>query len=113
MQRAVAISFIGAAFCAALVWFTFSNPSGQIEPWDEPAGAYAAALILAGIVCGAGFKEPMWALYVGALIGQLLAMVILGQVGPLLLVGVLFLLFYTLLFLAGAFFGSAMRRSLS
>ena len=111
-QRALSFALAGAAISAGFVWFLFSNTNEQIEPWDSQAGPYAACLIFVGLLNGVIFKGPVWAQYVGAVVGQFLAMLVLGQLGALIIIGLLFLMLYTLLFLAGAFFGSALRRSI-
>ena len=106
-------AFAVAALCTACIWFVSPYITSQGEPWDGSPGIYAVALIVAGLLNGALVRRPFWVMYVGAVSGQLLAMLLLGRVGPLLPIGFVLLLFYTLLFLAGAFFGAAMRRSLS
>jgi hypothetical protein len=65
--------------------------------------------LVAGAVAGLLAPRPFWAHYLGGFSGQLAyALVVLGP-SPLLVVGVAFLLAYTLFFLAGAVFAAQGR----
>ena len=63
---------------------------------------YFGSLIVAGVVAGALVPRPLWAHYLGAVFGQLIYELIFLKLGPLVLIGALFLLGDSLLFLAGA-----------
>jgi hypothetical protein len=65
--------------------------------------------MLAGAVSGALTPKPLWALYLGAIAGQLSYQLLFLKVGPLLPLGLLFLAGYGLVFLATAAFFSHLR----
>jgi hypothetical protein len=68
--------------------------------------------MIAGAVAGALTPKPIWALYLGAIAGQLSYQVLFLKVGPLLPLGVLFLVGYCLVFLATAVLGGYIRTRL-
>lgn len=91
-----------SAVAGAVVWALSPWLAGQREPWDAEGFYYLGALLVAGVAAGLLSPRPFWAHYAGALIGQLLyAILVLGP-SPLLIVGVIFLLAYTVIFLIGA-----------
>lgn len=51
----------------------------------------------------------IWAHYVGSIFGQLLFALLFLPIGPLAVIGLLFLMMWSLLFLVGAYLGSRMR----
>jgi len=98
-------------FTSALVWALSPLLTGFREPWDAPMPYYIAALVVAGAISGALLPKPIWAHYLGAVTGQILFELLFLRVGPLLLLGVVFLLAYSLVFvLAAAATGFVRRR---
>lgn len=84
--------------------------TGHAEPWDAGGIYYFAALALAGLVSGFIAPKPIWMLYVGSIAGQLLYQVLFLPSGPLMVVGLAFLVAWSLVFLAGVYGGSHLRR---
>jgi hypothetical protein len=102
---AIAIgAIIGVAIWAISPWAT-----GHKEPWDAEGLFYAASLIAGGLISGLVIPRPLWAQYAGSVAGQLSYELLFLKIGPLFLIGAVFLLGYSLLFLAGAFVGSRVR----
>jgi hypothetical protein len=109
MTRSLISAFLLSALAAAAVWALSPVVTGQAEPWDAGGAYYASALVLAGLVAGFAFSAPLWLFYLGSIAGQLLYMVVFLPAGPLVVVGIGFLLVWSLLFLAGAWAGSRLR----
>ncbi len=99
-----------AAVAGALVWVLSPWLTGQREPWDAAGFYYVGALLVAGLVAGLLAPRPLWAHYLGALGGQLIYLLLISGFDPLLVVGLLLLLGYTLLFLVGAALAAQIRR---
>jgi len=109
--RAWATVLVSAA-AGALVWALSPWLTGHVEPWDADGLFYAGALIVAGSVAGAITPRPLWALYLGALFGQLGYELIFLRLGPLFFLGAAFLLGYSVIFLAAAALAGSIRRRL-
>jgi hypothetical protein len=80
--------------------------AGHREPWDTDGAFYVVALVVAGFVAGSLVPRPLWAHYLGALVGQVGYGTLFLPPGalsiPIVALGVAFLLGYTLVFLAAA-----------
>ena len=109
--RAWATVLVSAA-AGALVWALSPWLTGYVEPWDADGLFYVGALIVGGSVAGAITPRPLWALYLGALIGQLGYELIFLRLGPLFFLGAAFLVGYSVIFLAAAALAGAIRRRL-
>jgi hypothetical protein len=109
MKRRAALAFVVAAVLSGSIWALSPLLAGDAEPWDSDGPYYAAALVLAGAASGAAVPRSLWAHYLGAVAGQLGYELLFLPGGPLLLVGVLFLLVYSILFLAAAAFAAYLR----
>ena len=108
MNRAAAAVAV-AAVVGAAIWAISPWATGHKEPWDAEGLFYIAALIVGGLVSGALVPRPLWAHYVGSVVGQLGYGLVFLPVGPLLLLGAVFMLGYSVVFLAGAIAGSYLR----
>jgi len=73
---------------------------------------YVVALFVAGLFAGLLAPRPLWAHYLGALLGQLGYQVLFLRIGPLFILGAAFLLGYSLIFLAAAAVAASLRARL-
>ena len=104
-----AVTFLGAAVAGALVWALSPSLTGQREPWDADGVFYIASLAVAGSIAGGLLPKPLWAHYLGAVVGQLMYEVLFLKLGPLFMVGMGFLLGYSVIFAAAAAVAARVR----
>jgi hypothetical protein len=109
MKQRAALAIAVAAIASATIWAISPWATGHKEPWDAESMFYVASLVVAGLVSGLVVPRPLWGQYVGAVSGQLIYELLFLEIGPLILVGAVFLLGYSLLFLGGASVGSQVR----
>jgi hypothetical protein len=109
MKVRALLTLVVASVTSAAIWALSSWMTGHHEPWDADGFYYVASLPAAGLVSGAIAPRPLWAHYVGSVAGQAIYELLFLQIGPLFLLGLGFLLGYSILFLAGAFVGSRAR----
>ena len=112
MKSSAILAMLIAVLVGAAVWVLSPWATGHAEPWDAPGYYYHAALVLGGILSGLTIPKPLWAHYLGSVLGQFLYQLVFLQIGPLFVIGVAFLLGYSLLFLGGALLGSRIRTGL-
>lgn len=112
MNRFPYLSLLISVLAGASIWALSPWATGHAEPWDASGVYYGAALLLAGLVSGFIVPKPLWAIYVGSVLGQAGYGLMVLPSGPLFLVGVGFLLVWSLLCLGGGYAGSRMRRVL-
>ena len=86
--------------------------TGHPEPWDADPPFYACALVVAGLISGAVRSKPLWAHYLGAVAGQLAYEALVLPVGPLILLGAVFLMGFSSMFLAAAALAGFLRQRL-
>lgn len=110
MNRSRAFAFLIAAFAGAAIWALSPWLTGHAEPWDAGGVYYTAALIGTGLLTGLIVPKPLWALYTGGVFGQFMYLLLLPS-GPLIAVGLVFLLLWSLLFPGGAYLGARVRSS--
>ncbi|WP_445621402.1 hypothetical protein ACUN8C_06275 [Kushneria sp. Sum13] len=101
MIRSSVLSFSVAMTTGAAIWALSPLMSGYTEPWDGGL-YYSVALVLAGAVSALVTSGPLSALHAGCLTGQILFAMTLLPIEPLFVVGIGFLLAWSLLFLASA-----------
>ena len=106
---AIAVS----ALLSGAVWALSPWLVGHLEPWDADGPFYPLALLVAGVVAGLLIPGPLWAHYLGACIGQFAYEMLFLDVGPLLVLGLAFLLAYSVVFLLGAAIGGYGRARLT
>ena len=107
------MTFIVAALASAAIWALTPMLTNHREPWDSEGGFYLAALGIAGAVAGAIAPRPLWAHYAGAFAGQLGYELIFFRVGPLVLIGAMFLLVYCAIFTLAAALAAFVRRQVA
>ncbi len=109
MKQRAAVTFVIAAALGATIWLVSPWVTGHNEPWDADGIYYHVALAVAGFIAGAISPTPLWAHYLGSIFGQLGYELLFLPVGPLILIGVGFLLVFCLLFVAAAFVAAQAR----
>lgn len=100
-----------AAALGALLWALSPAISGHVEPWDADSAYYLFALPVAGFVSGLIAGGPLWVQYAGAVLGQVLYGMLFIGLGPLMLLGLAFLVPYGLLFVLGGMLGIKVRKA--
>ncbi len=103
-------AFLLSALAGGLIWAASPWLGGPREPWDADGFSYLAALVGAGALAGLAAPKPLWAHYAGAVAGQLAYELAFLPVGPLVLLGVGFLLAYSLVFAVAAALAGSLRR---
>ncbi len=109
MKRRTVFAFLVSAAASALVWALSPWLTGHAEPWDADGMFYAGSLAVAGSGAGALIPKPLWAHYFGAVVGQLVYELLFLDIGPLFLLGAVFLLGYSLIYLAAAAVAARIR----
>lgn len=104
-------AFIISAVLAALVWALSAPFTGKSEPWDAEWPYYFIALAIAGAISGAAIPKHLAAHYIGAASGQAAYQLAFLKLGPLFLLGLVFLAGYTIIFLATAAVVASFRKS--
>src|SRR6266545_4387384 len=90
MKPSAIPAFLVALLASALVWGLSPLITGHLEPWDADGLYYVGALTVTGIVTGGLFPRPLWAHYLGSVVGQLTYELIFLKLGPLFLLGFVF-----------------------
>jgi hypothetical protein len=109
MNPAAIPAFLVALVASALVWGLSPLITGHLEPWDADGLYYVGVLAVTGIVAGSLFPRPLWAHYLGSVVGQLTYELIFLKLGPLFLIGIVFLLGYSVVFLVAAAIAARLR----
>jgi hypothetical protein len=104
------VSFLIAAGLGALIWFISPFLTGVVEPWDAESPYYFVSLLVAGALVGVLVPNHLWAVLLGIVVGQLIYMLVFLPSGPLLALGVVFLVGYGFLALLGALVTSRLRK---
>lgn len=110
MNRDIAISLLLAVGLGAAIWAVSPVVTGSAEPWDAESPYYFVSLFVAGAVVGLLCPWHIWSAFLGIVVGQLVYLLVFLSSGPLLPLGVVFLLGYGLLSLLGAILASRLRR---
>jgi len=103
------ISLIASAVSGALIWALSPVITGAIEPWDAESPYYFVSLFIAGFLVGLFRPGNSWTVFTGIVTGQLIYMTVFLEAGPLMVLGVIFLLGYGLLSVLGALLASRLR----
>jgi hypothetical protein len=110
MKSRVVMALVVSAALSAAVWALSIPLTGKAEPWDAEFPYYFASLVLAGAISGAVVPKHFWAHYVGAILGQVAYALAFLKLGPLFIVGLVFLAGYSFIFVAAAAIVAWLRR---
>ena len=110
MKKELLIDFFLSAAGGAAIWALSPVIVGKPEPWDAESFYYVLALLAVGLLLGVVRPRRFWIHYPGVFFGQLIYMLLFLPLGPLIVMGLVFLAGYSLLSLAGAAGGAGMRR---
>ena len=103
-------TLIISASASASIWLLTPVLTSHREPWDADGSFYIVALVIAGAVAGAIAPRPLWAHYVGSFAGQLGYEVLFLHIGPLVVVGAVFLVVYCAVYSVAAALAAVVRR---
>lgn len=110
MNRDIVISFSLAAGLGAVIWAVSPVVTGSAEPWDAESPYYFVSLFTAGAIVGFLYPVHILSEFSGIVAGQLIYLLVFLPSGPLLPLGVIFLVGFGLVSLLGAFLASRTRR---
>ena len=110
MNKDKAISLCVASMLGTIIWVISPFVTGEIEPWDADSPYYIISLILAGAIVGWLIPKHLWTVFLGVIVGQIIYMLIFIPSGPLLLIGIVFLVGYGLFSLIAAMFVAKLKR---
>lgn len=100
-SRAILALGVSAAL-GAMVWALSLPLTQNAEPWDAEFPYYFIGLAVAGAISGKVVPKHLWAHYLGAVLGQALYELVFLKLGPLFVLGLVFLAVYSLIFVAAA-----------
>lgn len=109
MTSSTWITLTVSALTSASIWLLTPVLTNHREPWDADGSFYIIALLIAGAVAGAVAPKPLWAHYVGPFAGQLGYELLFLHVGPLVLIGAVFLLGYCAVYWVAAVLAALLR----
>ncbi|MFY0667640.1 MAG: hypothetical protein JXQ95_06395 [Alteromonas stellipolaris] len=95
------INTIFSALLGAVVWFLSPIITGEVEPWDTFPLFYLGSLLIIGFIAAIPKTASLTSIYFGVIVGQFLYMLVFLPIGPLILVGVFSLAFFSLIALIG------------
>jgi hypothetical protein len=110
MKAQTGITLLLSAIGGMVVWALSPWLAAVREPWDAAGLYYPVALLVVGVIVGLLTPRPLWAHYLGGLLGQLGYLLLTIGADPLLLMGLIFMLGYTLLLLLGAALAAWVRK---
>ena len=106
-----ALAVIVSAVLSAAVWALSIPMTGRNEPSDADSPYYFVALAVAGAVSGAVVPKHLWAHYVGAVLGQAAYELAFLKLGPLFILGLVFLAGYSVIFVVSAAIVASFRKA--
>lgn len=104
------MAFTISSALAAVVWALSVPITGKSEPWDAEWPYYLIALAIAGAISGAVVPKSLGAHYLGAVAGQTAYELVFLKLGPLLVLGLVFLAGYSVIFLTAAAIAASFRK---
>jgi hypothetical protein len=110
VKSRVLLALVVSAALSATVWALSIPLTGKGEPWDAESPYYFVALAVAGAISGAVVPKRLWAHYLGAILGQVAYELAFLKLGPLFVIGLVFLAGYSLIFVAAAAIVASLRK---
>ena len=110
MENSTPLAVTVGAFTGVLIWMLAPEFVGHIEPVSAGGAYYPLALLATGIVAGSFLPKHLGVLYISAVGGQMLYAAVTNQTGTIMGFGLVVVLLYTLIFLAGGVFGARLHR---
>ena len=103
MDRTTITVFTISISMGALIWFLSPMLTGHLEPWDSRISYYVVSLFLSGSILGLFVRRRFWIVPCGVVVGQLFYMLLLSLLhsGPLVVLGVFYLIGSSLLVVLG------------
>jgi hypothetical protein len=113
-ERASAILLVGSAMLGFALWGLSPILTGHREPWDAEFPYYIPGMLMGGAVLGAAFPWRLGPCFVGAWIGQCVAVIVLPSLGASwLILGFITTAAGSLVAVVGAVIGALIRFSIS
>jgi len=91
MKKSANLNILISSIIGALIWFASPYIAGELEPWDSETFYYIGSLFIGGIVLGLYNSEKIWAYAIGVFLGQFIYSLLFLPLGPLILIGILYL----------------------
>lgn len=110
MKSRVVLALVVSAALGAAVWALSIPLTAKTEPWDAESPYYFVALAVAGAISGAVVPKHAWAHYLGAMLGQVAYALAFLKLGPLFIIGFVFLAGYSLIFVTAAAVVARLRK---
>ena len=109
MKKSAKLNVLASSFIGAFIWFASPYLTGELEPWDSETFYYIGSLLLGGIILGLYNSEKIWAYAIGIFLGQLIYSLLFLPLGPLVLIGSLYLAASSLVCYLGAIIGKVLK----
>lgn len=107
-RLSVTVALIAGAVISAVIWALSPWLAGREEAFNV-GYYYIPAMLAGGFVSGFLVGKPVWAHYLGSVVGQLLYLLLVLKVGWLILPSLIFVPGASLLFLGGAYVAIVLR----
>lgn len=95
-SKTVKSVMVGMAVSAAILAVS-PFVTGLLEPWDSAGSYYFIAMLFAGVVGSIMYPKNFTVFLTGIFLGQLIYSVLFLPLGPLFIVGIFVMAFYTLI----------------
>jgi hypothetical protein len=110
MKRPATVSFVLAFALGATIWWLSPFVTGIVEPWDADSPYYIVALVAAGLITGWLCPRRIWPILPGLALGQFAYAIAFVPMGPLFVIGFVFLFVFALVAIVAALASSRLRR---
>ena len=110
MKKSTKLNILISSVLGALIWFASPYLSGELEPWDSETFYYVGSLFIGGIILGLYNSEKIWGYAIGIFLGQIIYILLFLPLGPLILIGILYLAGSSLICYLGASVGKLLKK---